>query len=75
MTVYYEHFLFFAPLLAICVIYSAFFLVSKLIPGRDNDDSRRVLFMLMLVLTLAFFAYGVLFVNEIFNNVPEEICE
>ena len=75
MTIYYEHFVFFLPLLCVCVLYSAFFLVAKLIPQRDNADSRRVLFMLMLLLTLVYFIYGILTCNEIFNNVPAEICE
>ena len=75
LCVYYEHFIFFAPLLALVGLYCAFFLVSKLIPGRDNVDTRRTMFMLMIVLSLAVFVYGVLFANEIFNNVPEEMCD
>ena len=73
--VFYEHFIFFAPLLAVIGLYCAFFLVHKLIPGRDNEDNRRVMFMLMIVLSLAIFVYGVLFANEIFNSVPEEMCD
>ena len=75
LCVYYEHFIFFAPLLAITFLYCAFFLVSKLIPGRDNVDTRRTMFMLMIVLSLLVFVYGVLFANEIFNEVPTEICD
>ena len=74
MTIYYEHFVFFLPLLLICGLYSIFFVVAKLIPTRDNADSRRVLLFMMFFFTLIFFIYGVLVVNEIFNNVPTEMC-
>ena len=75
MGFYYEHFVFFAPLVFICSIYSIFFLWHKIVPSRDNEEIRRVLFFLMLLMTAGFLVYGFLFANEIFNNVPAETCE
>ena len=75
MALYYEHFVFFTPLVFICSIYSIFFLWHKIVPARDNEEVRRVLFFLMLMMTAGFLVYGFLFANEIFNNVPQETCE
>merc|ERR1712228_1119358 len=72
---YYEHFIFFAPLVGLLGLYSIFFVVHKTIPGKDNAESRRGLFFLVLMITLATVAYGILFANEIFNKVPTEMCE
>ena len=73
--VYYQHFIFFAPLICIMGLYCIYFIVHKIVPGYDNLDSRRALFFLMVMITLATLGYGVLFANEIFNNVPSEMCQ
>ena len=75
MAFYYEHFIFFTPLVFICSIYSIFFLWHKIVPGKDNEETRRVLFFMMAFMTVGSLAYGFLFANEIFNNVPAEVCE
>lgn len=72
---YYEHFIFFAPLVALLGLYCIFFVVHKIVPGKDNHDSRKVMFFLMIMITMATLAYGILFANELFNKVPNEICE
>ena len=56
-------------------LYCIYFIVHKIVPGYDNIDSRRALFFLMVMITLATLGYGVLFANEIFNNVPSEMCQ
>ena len=63
MTVYYNHWIFFLPLLGVLGLYSVFFLYHKVVPGKDTADSRLMLFMLMILITLGTMAYGILFVN------------
>merc|ERR1712151_225905 len=73
--IYYAHFIFFAPLIGVLGLYCIFFIGHKVIPGKDNIDSRRALFFLMVMITLATLGYGILFANELFNEVPKEMCE
>ena len=59
----YGHFIFFAPLIFVFILYDIFFLLHKIVPGRDNHDSRRVLFLLMVLLMMLEAVYGLLFAN------------
>ena len=56
---------------AYCIV----FIVHKVVPDRDDVPSRQMLLFLMAFITLAMLGYGVIFANEIFNNVPSEMCK
>ena len=73
--IYNQHFLFFAPLIAVMGAYCIVFVVHKVVPDRDDVPSRQMLLFLMAFITLACLGYGVIFANEIFNNVPTEMCK
>ena len=73
--VYNQHFLFFAPLIAVMGAYCIVFIVHKVVPEKDDLGGRQMLFYLMVLVTLATLGYGVIFANEIFNNVPTEMCQ
>ena len=61
--VYNEHFLFFAPLVAVLGAYCIVFIVHKVVPEKDDVAGRQMLFFLMVLITLATLGYGVIFAN------------
>ena len=73
--VYNQHFLFFAPLVAVMGAYCIVFVVHKVVPEKDDIAGRQMLFFLMVFITLGILGYGIIFANEIFNNVPTEMCK
>ena len=68
-------FLFFAPLVIVMGAYCIVFVVHKVVPEKDDVAGRQMLFFGMVFITLGMLGYGVIFANEIFNNVPTEMCK
>ena len=75
MTIAYAHFIFFLPLLLACGLYCFLFLYAKFLPNKDNADSRRVLYAVLALATAVYFLTALFVANEIFNDVPKEVCE
>ena len=75
MTIAYMHLIFFLPLLLVCGLYCFLFLYAKKYPSKDNADSRRVLYAVMALVTCVYFLTALFVANEIFNDVPKEVCE